>query len=182
MPLTVSYNITQFSSDLKIATLVDNSTYEDVNRYDYNVYPHVTKYNYDTSLGTSCQITSEWDDPSYDSVWSVYLEQTPFNGDGVYKLEVDYETIATSNVDTYLFWLILTPKTEREYANMLSEASEECCSVDFTIEKIKDLLFVGCFLDATYIIKDREKQYGTSDYFTVAEADRLVRRIQTIIE
>jgi hypothetical protein len=188
MPLTVSYSIDSFSADLKTATLVDNSTYEGVNRYDYEVHVGGKHIRYDGIWGGPLNVTTEYNDPTYDQIYTIYLEQTPYNGDGWYQFDIDYENIVsptTPPVITYNFNFLLTPKTEQEYANMLSEASEECCSVDFNIEKIKDLLFVGCFLDATFIIKDRLQQIGqipVSDFFPVYLGERLIRRAQTIIE
>jgi hypothetical protein len=185
--MPVSYSIDSFSADLKTATLVDNSTYDGVSRSDYEVTVSANHRRYDGLYTGVINIVPEYYDPTSDQLYTVYLEQTPYNGDGWYRFDVGYENIVTPTdpaVTPYVFNFLLTPKTEQEYANMLSEASEECCSVDFNIEKIKDLLFVGCFLDAIFIIKDRMQQVGipASDFFPVYQGERLIRRAQTIIE
>lgn len=172
----LNWRVAEIATDRKTFTLSDDSTYYTVNRVDFSqIEVIVVRRNWNQSLGQQVDIVQ---DPIDDTQYTVRLEGEPHNGDGVYKLAVSYtpSTGIWNDLDTSLF---LTPTSEFEYSNMISELSEECCSVDFRMDRIMNLLIVGSFLDSVYVIKDRYLQ--TSD-FSVFEAERLIRRIESVIE
>lgn len=185
MANTILYRFDSIAADRKIATFLDASTYDTVDRGDFSVTVTGRRIYWNTQEGTQLTITTEWNDPTYDTEYSVYLEGTPYNEDGYYKMTTAYNPAnVPEGVNAEYNWhYLLTPNLEYQYSNRISEASEECCSVDFNIESIKDLLFLGCFADSVFVIKDRNNPLiGSGPEFRALDGERLIRRAQTIYE
>lgn len=177
MANTLSWGVTQISTDRKTALFVDGSTYDTVNRGDFtSIDVTGNKLNADRTSGFALTFVQ---DPYADTDYTVTLAGKPNNEDGYYRFTVNY-TPVTDIYGEHDFDVILTPTTEYTYSNMISELSEECCSVDFRMDRIMNLLILGCFVDSIFVIKDRvaANEIGYSGY----QAERLIRRAESIYE
>lgn len=177
MANTLSWGITQISTDRKTALFKDSSVYDTVNRGDFSsIVVTGVKIQGDRAQGMNVTIVQ---DPYDDTEYTVTLSSKPNNEDGFYRFNVDY-TPVTDIYGEHDFDIVLTPTTEYKYSNLISDLSEECCSVDFRMDKIMNLLILGCFVDSIFVIKDRmaANEPGYSGY----QAERLIRRAESIYE
>lgn len=176
MPNSLSWVISQISADRKIATLTDASVYDTVSRDDYTI--DVTGSHYTASGGAGAALTIAQDEYIPED-YTVILDSRPHNGDGHYRFNIQY-TPPGGGFGEHDISLILTPTSEYVYSNMISELSEECCSVDFRMDRIMNLLLVGCFIDSIFVIKDRVAANDLG--YTAGQAERLIRRAESIYE
>jgi len=83
------------------------------------------------------------------------------------------ETNESTNIDSLIYEVILSPNTEYGYANEISEISEECCSVDCSLDNLQKLIRLATIVDGMYVRNDRSE---------MAAGERLARRAQYILE
>lgn len=83
------------------------------------------------------------------------------------------EANESNNIDSLVYEVILTPNSEYGYANEISEISEECCSVDCSIDKLQKLIRLATIVDGMYVRSDRSE---------MAAGERLARRVEAILE
>lgn len=83
------------------------------------------------------------------------------------------EANESNNIDSLVYEVILTPNAEYGYANEISEVSEECCSVDCSIDKLQKLIRLATIVDGMYVRSDRSE---------MAAGERLARRAESILE
>lgn len=183
MANVLNWQITSVSADRKTVTLVDNSTYDTTSRDSFtDITVEMNHRFWNQTDGVLLDIVQDQDVPEN---YTVRLEGEPHNGDALYWLAVTYDPVTGIFGETGRYFII-TPNSEYAYSNMISELSEECCSVDFRMDRIKDLLLVGCLMDSIFVIKDRmDANYagnGGDFTFSPLEAERLIRRVESIIE
>lgn len=77
------------------------------------------------------------------------------------------------NIDSLTYEVILSPNSEYGYANEISEISEECCSVDCSLENLQKLIRLATIIDGMYVRSDRSE---------MASGERLARRAEAILE
>lgn len=83
------------------------------------------------------------------------------------------EANESTNIDSLIYEVILSPNAEYGYANEISEISEECCSVDCSLENLQKLIRLATIIDGMYVRSDRSE---------MAAGERLARRAQSILE
>lgn len=83
------------------------------------------------------------------------------------------EANESTNIDSLIYEVILAPNAEYGYANEISEVSEECCSVDCSLENLQKLIRLATIIDGMYVRSDRSE---------MASGERLARRAEAIIE
>ena len=83
------------------------------------------------------------------------------------------ETNESNNIDSLIYEVILSPNSEYGYANEISEVSEECCSVDCSIDNLTKLIRLATIIDGMYVRSDRSE---------MAAGERLARRAEAILE
>jgi hypothetical protein len=83
------------------------------------------------------------------------------------------EANESTNIDSLIYEVILSPNSEYGYANEISEVSEECCSVDCSLENLQKLIRLATIIDGMYVRSDRSE---------MAAGERLARRAQSILE
>lgn len=83
------------------------------------------------------------------------------------------ETNESVNIDSLIYEVILAPNAEYAYSNEISEVSEECCSVDCSLENLQKLIRLATIIDGMYVRSDRSE---------MAAGERLARRAEAIIE
>lgn len=166
------------STDRKQAAIQDVSTYDTNPRSSYTIGISGRRLGGDRNAGIPLEITQDEYD---DTVYYFFPEGIPHNGDGFYWFTATYDP-PFIGAEERNFALILTPTTEYNYSNMVSELSEECCSVDFRMDRLTNMLIVGCFLDSIFVIKDRQQGLQYAEEFNTYDAERLIRRAESIIE
>jgi len=72
-----------------------------------------------------------------------------------------------------VYEFILTPNSEYEYANAISDASEEATAADVTLENLLPYIRLGAILDGMYVDSDRA---------SYPEGERKARRFESIVE
>jgi hypothetical protein len=77
------------------------------------------------------------------------------------------------NIDSLIYEVILSPNTEYGYANEISNISEECCSVDCSLENLQKLIRLATIVDGMYVRSDRSE---------MSAGERLARRAEAILE
>lgn len=77
------------------------------------------------------------------------------------------------NIDSTIYEVILAPNAEYGYSNEISEVSEECCSVDCSLENLQRLIRLATIIDGMYVRSDRSE---------MAAGERLARRAEAILE
>jgi hypothetical protein len=83
------------------------------------------------------------------------------------------EANESANLASTVFEFILTPNAEYNYANQISEASEEACSVNCSLENLFLYVRLGAILDGMVIDSDR------GNY---PEGERKARKFESLIE
>ena len=83
------------------------------------------------------------------------------------------EANESNNIDSLIYEVILSPNSEYGYANEISEVSEECCSVDCSIDNLTKLIRLATIIDGMYVRSDRSE---------MAAGERLARRAESILE
>ena len=83
------------------------------------------------------------------------------------------EANESNNIASTIFSAILTPNVELGYANVIAEASEECCSSNCTLESLRQYIRLAAMIDGAYVRSDRA-QYP--------QGERVVRRLESILE
>lgn len=79
----------------------------------------------------------------------------------------------SANLNSTVFSFILTPNAEYNYGNVISEASEECCSVDCTLEALFTYIRMAAIIDGQYVNSDR------AEY---PQGETKARRFESIVE
>lgn len=77
------------------------------------------------------------------------------------------------NLNSTVFDFILSPNSEWAYSNVIEEASEECCSVDCSLEQLFLYIRLAALLDGLYVASDRADYPG---------GERKARRLESLIE
>jgi hypothetical protein len=172
------WKLYSISADRKQAVIYDASVYDSNPRSSYTIGISGRRIGGDKNSGIPLDFTQDYPESVE---YSFYLEGKPHNGDGVYWFVVTYDPEFIGSEERN-FGLILTPTTEYNYSNMVSELSEECCSVDFRMNRLTNMLLVGCFLDSIFVIKDRHQGLTYAQEFNTYDAERLIRRAESIIE
>lgn len=83
------------------------------------------------------------------------------------------ETNESENCDQLTYDVCLTPNSEYEFASEISDASEECCSVDCSLENLFRYVRLAALLDGMIVHSDRSE---------MSQAERIARRYEAIIE
>ncbi len=83
------------------------------------------------------------------------------------------EANESTNIDSTIYEVILSPNSEYEYANLISEVAEECCKVECSIENLLPYIRVAALVDGMYVHSDRSEMVA---------GERLARRLESIIE
>lgn len=97
-------------------------------------------------------------------------------GTANWELVNDPTTLTSSintNIDSLVYEVILAPNAEYNYANKISEISEECCSVDCSLENLQNLIRLATIIDGMYVRSDRSE---------MSAGERLARRAESIFE
>lgn len=79
----------------------------------------------------------------------------------------------STNIESAVYEVVLTPNSEWMYANVIEDAAEECCNVGCSLEDLFLYIRLGAILDAMYVDGDRS-QYNL--------AEIKARRFESIIE
>ena len=77
------------------------------------------------------------------------------------------------NLASTVYSVILSPNSEYGFANIIAEASEECCSEGCTLESLKQYVRIAAMIDGMYVRSDRA-QYP--------QGERVARRLEAILE
>lgn len=85
----------------------------------------------------------------------------------------DGEVDDSLNCDKLIYDVILYPNSQYEFANEISEVSEECCSVDCSLENLFRYVRLAAILDGMKVRSDRSE---------MSQGERLARRMEAIIE
>lgn len=83
------------------------------------------------------------------------------------------ESNESVNLNSTVFDFILSPNSEWMYSNVIEDASEECCSVDCSLESLFLYIRLAALLDGLFVASDR------SDY---PGGERKARRLESLIE
>ena len=77
------------------------------------------------------------------------------------------------NLNSTVFDFILSPNAEYNYSNVIEEASEECCSVDCSLESLFLYIRLAAIIDGMSVASDRADYPG---------GETKARRFESIIE
>lgn len=61
----------------------------------------------------------------------------------------------STNIESTVYEVVLTPDAEYLYGNIIADASETCCSVDCSLESLFTYIRLGAILDGAYVAGDR---------------------------
>lgn len=65
------------------------------------------------------------------------------------------EANESTNIESTVYEVVLTPNAEYLYGNIIADASETCCSVDCSLESLFTYIRLGAILDGAYVAGDR---------------------------
>lgn len=65
------------------------------------------------------------------------------------------ESNESTNIESAVYEVVLTPNAEYLYGNIIADASETCCSVDCSLESLFTYIRLGVILDGAYVASDR---------------------------
>ena len=77
------------------------------------------------------------------------------------------------NLNSTVFDFILSPNAEYNYGNTIADASEECCSVECSLEDLFLYIRMGAIIDGSYVASDR------GNY---PSGEKKMRRFESIVE
>lgn len=79
----------------------------------------------------------------------------------------------STNCDTLVYDVILTANSEYEYASLISDASDECCKVECSLENLQTYIRVAALIDGMIVHSDRSE---------MASGEKIARRLESIFE
>jgi hypothetical protein len=83
------------------------------------------------------------------------------------------EANESANIESIVYSVVLIPNAEYEFANAISEASEECCNVNCSLDDLFEYIRLMVMVDGCYVRSDRSQ---------FAQAERIARRLEAITE
>lgn len=132
----------------------------------YNLYDAVYQGGVVYRSKTSSNVTSTAADLLVTANWEVVTDPAALASNAG-------EPNESINIDSLIYEVILSPNSEYGYANEISKVSEECCSVDCSIENLQKLIRLATIIDGMYVRSDRSE---------MASGERLARRAEAILE